>query len=412
MRVPGSKSASNRALVLGVLADGPSVSRGVLDARDTRLMVEALVALGHRVELTPDTTPGTMVAHLEPGRMHANARIECGLAGTVMRFVPPIAGLNSGRVTFDGDAGARVRPMGTLLGALRHLGVEILDEDRGSLPFTIIGHGEVPGGAVTLDASQSSQFVSGLLLSAPLFQAGATIHHLGAPVPSLPHIDMTIAMLAENGVRVQREGNEIWHVDPQTVAPVDRQIEPDLSNASPFLAVAMVTGGSVSIVDWPEHTTQPGAAIVPILEAMGATIDHSEGALTVHGPATLAGVDLDLSAVGELAPTVAALATLAESPSTLRGIAHLRGHETDRLAALASELSAVGARVEELEDGLHITPGDLHAADIKTYHDHRMATAGAIVGLRIPGIRVENIATTAKTLPDFPGMWSKLVEGA
>lgn len=409
VRVPGSKSASNRALVLAVLADGPSVIHGALDARDTRLMVSALGHLGHSLEVAPDTLAGNMTVHVHPHHMQATTTIQCGLAGTVMRFVPPVAALNAGRVTFDGDETARVRPMGTLLEALRNLGADVDDRDRGTLPFTVVGHGELRGGVVTIDASRSSQFVSGLLLSAARFQSGVTIHHRGDRVPSTPHIEMTIAMLADHGVVVEREGATTWHVDPQTIRASDSRIEPDLSNATPFLAAAMATQGSVTVADWPEVTTQPGAAILPILEHMGGTWTRSADGVTVHGPATLHGIDVDLADVGELTPTVAALAALADSPSTLTGIAHLRGHETDRLAALATELSAIGARVEELSDGLRIEPGPPRAADLRSYHDHRMATAAAIVGLRIPGVRVEDIGTTAKTLPDFPGMWSRLL---
>lgn len=412
VHIPGSKSASNRALILAVLADGPSALRGVLDARDTRLMVAALVHLGHVLNLTPEEGTGNMTVQVQPHHMHATTTIDCGLAGTVMRFVPPVAALNSGQVTFDGDETARARPMGTLLEALRHLGVEIDDSGRGSLPFTVVGRGEVSGGAVTIDASRSSQFVSGLLLSAARFEAGVTIHHVGDRVPSTPHIDMTCAMLADHGVVVHREGDAIWHVDPQPIAACDVRIEPDLSNATPFLAAAMVTGGSVTVADWPEVTTQPGAAILPILEHMGATWRRSADGVTVHGPDSIGGIDVDLADVGELTPTVAALAALAESPSTLTGIAHLRGHETDRIAALATELGKIGAHVEELPDGLRIEPGPPRAADLATYQDHRMATAAAIVGLRIPGVRVADIGTTSKTLPDFPGMWSTLVAGA
>ncbi len=412
VHVPGSKSASNRALVLAVLSDGPSVIRGVLDARDTRLMASALAYLGHSLEMTPETHEGNMTVRVRPHHMHATTTIDCGLAGTVMRFVPPVAALNSGSVTFDGDETARVRPMDTLLTALRDLGVEVDDGGRGTLPFTVHGHGEVPGGVVTIDASRSSQFVSGLLLSAARFGSGVTIHHQGARLPSTPHIEMTIAMLADHGVEVHRDGPTIWHVDPQTIGASDTRIEPDLSNATPFLAAAMATQGSVTVADWPEVTTQPGAAILPILEHMGGTWSRSADGVTVQGPAALHGIDVDLADVGELTPTVAALAVLADSPSTLTGIAHLRGHETDRLAALATELSAVGAHVEERPDGLRIEPGPPQAADLRTYHDHRMATAAAIVGLRIPGVRVENIGTTSKTLPDFPGMWSRLLGSA
>jgi 3-phosphoshikimate 1-carboxyvinyltransferase len=402
--VPGSKSASNRALVLAALADGPSVIRGLLDARDTQLMIAGLRAVGVEFETTPGAATGNIDVLVRPHFLQGPARIDCGLAGTVMRFLPPVAALAHGDVAFDGDTAARARPMATTIESLRDLGVQVEDSRTGRLPFTVHGAGEVRGGEVWVDASRSSQFVSGLLLSAARFEAGATVHHVGPPVPSMPHIDLTIAMLAEHGVAVRREGTA-WHVDPHEIAAIERDIEPDLSNAAPFLAAALVAGGTVTVPGWPGHTLQPGDAVRDLLTAMGADVQVTDDGLQVTGSGTITGIDADLSAVGELTPTIAALAALADGPTRLRGIAHLRGHETDRLAALATELNALGSKVIELEDGLEIAPGPLHGGRMRAYGDHRMATAAAIVGLRVPGVEVDDIETTAKTLPGFADRW-------
>ena len=288
--------------------------------------------------------------------------------------------------------------------------MSVEDDGRGTLPLRVVGTGSVTGGTVTIDASGSSQFVSALLLAAVRFHSPLELHHEGGSgVPSLPHVDMTVSVLRDAGVAAERIGDAAWRVSPSDVAGLDVTVEPDLSNAGPFLAAAVVTGGTVSIPDWPAHTTQGGDQWRRILPLFGADVRLQDGTFTVTGPDEIAGVDLDLSEAGELAPTVAAICALATGPSVLRGIAHLRGHETDRLAALSTELNALGGNVEETADGLRITPAELHTGVFHSYHDHRMATAGAILGLRVPGIRVENVATTAKTLPDFPGMWDRLV---
>lgn len=409
--VPGSKSASNRALILAALADGPSTISGLLDARDTALMTAGLRLLGHDIEVIAHDPIGNLTVEVTPHFMRGPAVIDVGLAGTVMRFLPPVASLAHGEVTFDGDAHARKRPMATVIESLKDLGVSMYDRGTGRLPFTINGAGEVQGGEVFVDASKSSQFISGLLLSAARFNTGVTIHHVGDPIPSMPHIEMTISMLADHGVVVLREGPTIWHVDPHDVAAIDRAIEPDLSNAAPFQAAAIVTGGSVTIQDWPTHTTQPGDMLRDIWEQMGAHVSHNGSGLVVSAGGALHGIDLDLADAGELAPTIAAVAALADSPTTLRGIAHLRGHETDRLAALRTEINGLGGHVEETDDGLVIHPAPLHAGTFHTYADHRMATAGAILGLVVPGIEVENIATTSKTLPDFPQRWAEMLSG-
>lgn len=401
--LPGSKSLTNRALVLAALADGPCVVRRALRSRDTELMAGALTALGAAVDTDGDDWT------VRPGRLRGPADIDCGLAGTVMRFVPPIAALASGDVRFDGDPHARTRPMSEILRGLRALGVDVDDEDRGTLPFTVHGRGGAKGGTVVIDASASSQFVSALLLAGARYDDGVDVLHDGNPVPSLPHIDMTVAALREHGVEVHDDEPNRWRVVPGPVRAVDVTIEPDLSNAAPFLAVAAVTGGTVTVRDWPRATTQAGDRLREILALMGCEVRLDDDGLHVTGPGRLEGVELDLHDEGELTPAVAALAALAVSPSILRGVGHIRGHETDRLTALATELNRLGGDVVERPDGLEIRPAALHGGVFQTYADHRMAHAAVIIGLVVPDVLVENIATTSKTFPDFPGAWSALV---
>jgi 3-phosphoshikimate 1-carboxyvinyltransferase len=326
-----------------------------------------------------------------------------------MRFLPPVAALADGRVEFDGDPQARVRPMGPVLDALRALGVSLDDGGRGTLPVVVDGAGSVRGGAVTLDASSSSQFVSALLLAGARYDEGVTVHHDGKPVPSEPHIAMTVETLRDAGVVVDDSEPNTWRIEPSEISPLDVLIEPDLSNAGPFLAAALVSGGRVRVPDWPQHTTQAGDALRDILDAMGADVSLDRSGLTVTGTGEIEGIDVDLHDASELTPVVAALAALAQSPSWIRGVAHIRGHETDRIAALAAELNAMGGSVSETEDGLRIAPKPLRGRRFRSYHDHRMATAGAVLGLRIPGVTVEDIGTTAKTLPDFTGLWTAML---
>jgi 3-phosphoshikimate 1-carboxyvinyltransferase len=401
--LPGSKSLTNRALVLAAIAEGPSVVRRALRSRDTLLMAGALTALGSRVDTSGDDWAVT------PAAFASDAVIDCGLAGTVMRFVPPVAGLSTGRVSFDGDAHMRLRPVGEVLTALRALGVTVEDEGRGALPFDVVGRGSVPGGQVVIDASASSQFVSALLLAGARYERGVDVRHDGKPVPSLPHIDMTVAMLRAHGVDVDDSDANRWAVAPGTVSAVDHVIEPDLSNAAPFLALAATTGGSVTVADWPRATTQAGDALREILALMGCAVELTDAGLTVTGGDAIEGVDLDLHDVGELTPVVAALCALAGSPSHLRGVGHIRGHETDRLAALARELGVLGADVTEHPDGLSLRPARLHGGVWHTYADHRMAHAGVVIGSAVDGVLVENVATTAKTFPDFAGFWAGLL---
>lgn len=408
--IPGSKSLTNRELVLSALASSPSTLHAPLIARDTELMVDALRALGATIDTSsPDSWS------IIPGEVTGNAELHAGLAGTVMRFIPPVAALAAGPVTIDGDAHARKRPMATTIDALRSLGVAVVDDGRGSLPFTIHGTGMVEGGEITIDASASSQFVSGLLLAAPRFRDGLVLRHAGERLPSLPHIEMTIDTLARRGVTVTSPEPATWVVAPGEIAGADVHTEPDLSNAGPFLAAALLAGGRVTIAGWPESTTQVGDLFRTLLPRFGATVTREAEGLTVDGGAgwrggrRWEGVDLDLSEGGELAPTFAALAALATSGSRITGIGHLRGHETDRLAALVAEITGLGGRVTELDDGLAFEPAPLHGVPWRAYADHRMATTGALLGLVVPGIVVDDIATTAKTLPEFPALWEQIL---
>ena len=421
LMLPGSKSLTNRELVLAALADGPSLLRRPLHSRDSALMIEALKQLGVGIDEVPgDGVFGPDLRVSPTTELHGGVSIDTGLAGTVMRFLPPLAALALGPVAVDGDAAARSRPMRTTIQALRDLGVEVDDDGSGTMPFTIHGAGQVEGGELAIDASASSQFVSGLLLAAPRFARGLELHHTGERLPSLPHIEMTIAVLAARGVVVENPEPGVWRVPATPIAARDTVIESDLSNAAPFLAAALVAGGTVTIDGWPDRTTQVGAQLEHLLPRFGAAVRREGDALTVDGGAgvrggtALPGVDLDLSEAGELAPTFAALAALASGPSRLTGIGHLRGHETDRLAALRADIERLGGSVTELdgqEGGLAIEPRPLHGGPWLAYDDHRMATSGALLGLAVQGVEVDDIGSTAKTLPEFPQLWSQMLRG-
>ena len=406
--VPGSKSQTNRALVLAALAaaqgqGAPTIS-GALRSRDTDLMIGALRALGLRVEGTGSDL--TVSGGIAPG---PGARVDCGLAGTVLRFVPPLAALADAVVEFDGDEQARARPIAPLLDALRGLGVRI--EGTG-LPFRVHGAGSVAGGTVAIDASASSQFVSGLLLCAASFTAGLTVQHTGPALPSAPHIAMTVTMLRQAGVDVDDSVPYRWHVRAGKVAARHWAVEPDLTNAVPFLAAAAVSGGTVRITGWPATSVQPADNILDVLSKLNTVVTQTDSFLEVRGSGDYTGFDVDLRDVGELTPSVAALAALASpgSVSRLTGIAHLRGHETDRLAALSAEINRLGGDCTEAPDGLVITATPLRPGVWRAYADHRMAMAGAIVGLRVAGVEVDDIGATTKTLPDFPRLWARMLE--
>lgn len=403
VRIPGSKSLTNRELVLSALANSPSRLINPLVSRDSQLMIKALRDLGADIEVSEDLV-------VRPAELSGDAVIDCGLAGTVMRFIPPLAALSRGKIQFDGDEQARRRPMATTIDSLKKLGVDVR-ASAPSLPFTIMATGEVVGGEIEIDASQSSQFVSGLLLSAARYQKGLTVKHVGESVPSLPHIDMTLQCLRERGVIAQATSQTSWRVEAGDIRGSEIEIEPDLSNAGPFLAAALVTGSTIRIESWPEKTTQVGDQYRQLLTMMGAEVFRDGSDLVLQGTSEIRGIEVDLSEAGELVPTIAAIAALASTESKLTGIAHLRGHETDRLKALVTEINAIGGRASELEDGISIQPAKLKGGLWKTYEDHRMATAGAIIGLVVPGIEIEDIKVTSKTMPQFPSLWEKMLGG-
>ncbi|NKQ59125.1 3-phosphoshikimate 1-carboxyvinyltransferase [Amycolatopsis sp. K13G38] len=404
VRVPGSKSITNRAYVLAALSAQPTLVRAPLDSRDARLMLGALSALGGSWEQAGENV---LVRPLVPEGTEPTS-VALGNAGTVARFTPALAGLGSRPVTFDGDEAIRRRPIAPLLNALRDLGADIEDEGRGAPPFTVRGHGGIDGGKVDLDSSASSQFLSALLLAGPSFSSGVTVRLIGDAPPSEPHIAMTLDLLRRFGAAPERAGTE-FHVPPAQLACPDYTVEPDLSTAAPFVVAAAAAGGTVRIDGWPERTTQPGDWLRSLLVELGQRVSLDAGGLTVTGAGTISGTRLDLHEVGELTPVIAALLCFADGPSVISGVAHLRGHETDRLAALATELSGLGAQVRETGDGLAITPAPLHGGVFHTYDDHRLVMAGAVLGLRVPGVEVENPATVGKTFPGFVDAWQSML---
>jgi 3-phosphoshikimate 1-carboxyvinyltransferase len=407
--IPGSKSATNRALILAAIAKTPSRLRKPLSSRDADLMVKGLQSLGCKIDEIK--TEQGFDYQITPQKLSGPTQIDVGNAGTVMRFLPPIASLATGLIHFDGDARSHERPIEPVIKALEQLGASIEHGNKYRLPLTINGSGQIKGGEVEVDASASSQFISALMLLGPATMNGLTIKNTGKTLPSMPHIEMTIQMLRQFGATVE-VGQNSWTVKAGDLLGQDLTIEPDLSNAAPFMAAAMICGGSVEILDWPKSTSQPGDQLRDIFTKMGAKIEQNSEGLKISGSGKINGIDIDLHDVGELTPSIAAIAALASSPSTLRGIAHLRLHETDRLAALANEINNLGGDVTEGPGELLIKPAKLVASQIfKSYEDHRMATAGAIIGLAVKDLKVENIETTKKTLPDFPGMWQEMLNG-
>lgn len=406
VRLPGSKSLTNRYLLLAALADDTSRLRAPLRSRDTVLMAKGLRRLGADIS---DSAGGEGDWIIEPGPIRGGRTIDCGLAGTVMRFVPAVAALADAPVGFDGDEQARRRPMGPILGALAALGARVDDGGRGTLPFHVGGGGSVRGGRVEMDASASSQFISSLLLAGSAYEQGVTVMHTGKPVPSEPHIAMTVETIRDAGGIVDDGEANTWSVEPGPLSGLDVVIEPDLSNAAPFLAAAVVTGGRVHVPGWPQYTTQAGDALRDILDIMGADVRLDRDGLTVSGGDGISGLDIDLHDASELTPVVAALAALADGPSIIRGVAHIRGHETDRITALCTELARVGVGVEERPDGLKIVPARTRKAVWQTYADHRMVMAGAVIALVTPGMEIADPGTVAKTLPEFTSLWAGMV---
>lgn len=432
--IPGSKSATARALVVAALSDGPSSITGGLDARDTLLMRNGLRALGVRIHTSfladpqrdasfgagdddPPLTSAVWRVH-PPVEFTSRGDIDCGLAGTVLRFLTPIAAMAHGSTYIHGDAAMAARPIRPLLDALIDMGAGIPDDAVG-VPLTITGRPDLPGGPVIIDSSASSQFVSGLLLSGARFRDGLDLRHVGPALPSLPHIQMTVDILRDHGVAIDQPDATRWVVAPGPVRAADIAIEPDLSTAAPFLCAAVISDGTVRIPHWPRVTNQPGAMLLPLLEQLGSRVElradgsARTGTLQVTGPGhwDLDGFDVDLSDASELTPVVAVLGVLANSPSRIRGVGHIRGHETDRLQALETNFRALGADVSQTEDGLVFRPSVLHGGPWGAYADHRLAQAGALLGLVVSGVMIDDIGCTSKTMPSFPAAWQSLATG-
>jgi 3-phosphoshikimate 1-carboxyvinyltransferase len=409
VRLPGSKSMTARALILAAISDGTTTLQAPLRARDTELLASGLRSIGTHVSTMDDDR-----WVVRPRPLIGPAHIHVGAAGTVMRFMPPLAALADGAITLDGDPDARLRPLGPLLLALTNIGARIDATPSGSgggLPVTVYGGGRLRGGDVTIDASASSQLVSGLLMAAPEYDRGIVVRHVGPPVPRAPHLRMTVQMLRAVGAAIDDSAPDIWEVRPGPMNGRCWDIEPDLSAAAPFLAAALVTGGEVSVPGWPRTTNQPGDQLRSLLTAMGGRATLTLDGLTVRGSGRIRGIDADLSEVSELVMVVAALAALADSPSHLRGLAHLRSSETDRLAALGAALGALGARVTQTSEGLLIEPRPLRGGTVDTDDNHRMAHAAAVIGLVVPGVELTDVACTSKTMPDFPALWRGMVGG-
>ncbi len=413
VRSPGSKSATNRALILAALADGPSLIGGALMSRDTSLMLDALRQLGVDivVERHPKFDTLDRLRLTPPSNFSAGARIDCGLAGTVMRFVPPLACFVDGETRFHGDKAAEGRPLRPLLKALATLGARF-DTIRG-LPFTLTGTGTVMGDAITIDSSASSQFVSGLLMMGARCETGLTIRHVGPPVPSRPHLGMTLTMLQDRGVDAAETEPDVWRIEPGPVAAMDDWIEPDLTNLATFIAAVGITHGQATFA-WPDATTQAAEQLLAALRAFGLTLTFQHGTSGSESTVTVSsdeitGTDIDLHEISELTCTAAALAAVASGPSRIRGVGHIRGHETDRLAALEEGLRALGADVTQTHDGLVIEPRPLRGGLFRTHADHRLAHAAALIGLVTPGVVLDDVECTTKTLPDFVGMWEGML---
>ena len=395
--VPGSKSLTNRALVLAALAEGTSTLRGALVADDTLAMAGAMSSLGARVVLDPELcTVAGIGGRLAPGPLEIDAR----LSGTTARFVLPVLALGEGPYVLDGDQPLRDRPLGPSIEALRRLGADVDDSDRpGHLPV-VVRAGTGRGDGVGVDGSLSSQFTSGLLLAAAAMPEGLAVELIG-PVVSRPYLDMTLAVLRDFGVDAGTDGERRLWVRPGGLRATDHRIEPDASSASYFLAAAAVCGGRVRVPDLGTSSLQGDARFADVLRAMGAVVDRGPAGTEVRGTGRLQGIDIDLTDMPDMAQTVAAVAVFADGPTTVRGVEVIRGHETDRIAAVVAELRRCGLDADEHPDGFTVHPGTPRATRVETYRDHRMAMSFAVVGLAASGIEIADPGCVAKTFPDF-----------
>jgi 3-phosphoshikimate 1-carboxyvinyltransferase len=397
VQIPGSKSLTNRALVLASLADGTSTLGGALVADDTEAMAAAMTQLGAVVDLRSDRCTVTgFGGRLRPGPIDIDAR----LSGTTARFVLPVLTLGDGPYLLDGAQPLRDRPMGPSIEALRRLGAQVDDSDRpGHLPV-VVRAGTLQGDGVGVDGVLSSQFTSGLLLAAAAMPDGLAVDLLG-PVVSRPYLEMTLAVLRAFGVDAGSDGERRLWVRPGGLQPTDYRIEPDASAASYFLAAAAICGGRVRVGDLGSASLQGDARFAELLERMGAEVHQGPHVTEVRGTGHLRGIDADLTDLPDMAQTLAAVAVFADGPTRVRGVEVIRGHETDRIAAVVTELGRCGIEADEHDDGFTVHPGTPRPARIETYRDHRMAMSFSLLGLRVPGIEIVDPGCVAKTFPDF-----------
>jgi 3-phosphoshikimate 1-carboxyvinyltransferase len=400
-QVPGSKSITNRALVLAALSGQACNLQGALRSEDTEVMVAGLQRLGFKVTANWDQERIRVERHEGRDIIPAGgADLFVANSGTTMRFLTAMVALGRGRFRLDGVPRMRERPIDDLLAGLRQLGVAARSENNNSCPPVLIDAHGLGGGRVEVKGDVSSQFLSAVLLAAPKARCDVQIEWRG-PHVSVPYVEMTCAMMRQFGVQVDAAMPESFFVPaPQSWGIAEYTIEPDASAASYFWAAAAITGGRVTVGGIPEQSLQGDVDFTPKLADMGCRVERCSAGITVHGR-PLHGIDVDMNAISDTVMTLAAVACFADGPTTIRNVAHIRHKETDRLAALATELRRVGAEVEEFADGLRIVPRPLHGATIRTYNDHRMAMSMALIGLRVPGIVIEEPACVAKTYPGF-----------
>jgi 3-phosphoshikimate 1-carboxyvinyltransferase len=399
---PGSKSITNRALILAALADGTSRLSGVLDSQDTQVMIESLQRLG--IAVTHDPSERVCTVHGHGGAIpESAAELFLANSGTSIRFLTALCAVGRGRYRLDGVPRMRERPIRDLVDALQELGADAQCESPdGKCPPVLVNSERSPlsGGTAQIHGGISSQFLSGLLMAAPACRASTDLIVAGDLV-SPPYVTMTLRMMQSFGVEVEcRDGLSGFHIEPQTYQSRHYQIEPDASAASYFFGAAAITGGRVTVAGLSQGALQGDVMFVEALQQMGCDVEWSDDAVTVQGR-NLHGIDIDMNAISDTAQTLATVAVFADSPTTIRNVGHMRHKETDRIAAVVTELKRAGIQAEEFEDGFRVVPGTPQAADIHTYDDHRMAMSFSLLGLRRRGIRILDPGCTAKTYPNW-----------
>ncbi len=409
IRPPGSKSITNRALVCAALADGVSTLTGALASEDTEVMIDSLHRLGIPVERHDDGSQ-LIVSGCGGSIPARNADLYVGNSGTTIRFLTAMTTLGHGTYRLGGVPRMQERPIADLLSALNQLGADVQSEAGTGCPPVIVRASGLPGGRTTIRGDISSQFLSGLLMAAPLAQDNVELIVEGELV-SQPYVTMTLGVMREFGAEAHYSGLSRFVIaGQQRYRSCEYAIEPDASAASYFWGLAAVTGGEVTALGLAHRALQGDVAFVQCLQKMGCRVAYSSRGTTVTGPTVpLRGIDVDMNAISDTAQTLAVVALFAQGPTTIRGVAHIRHKETDRIADLARQLRKLGAGVEELTDGLRITPAPLHGAELETYNDHRMAMSFALAGLKIPGVSIRDPGCTAKTYPNFFADLSQLV---